>query len=270
MQCPAFEILKYGVHDSNVVTPKLTVTKERCAIRYEVELITSEDDGISYMNGKAYSHQPGLFLCAKPGTLRYSRLPLRCHYVHLLTEDAELKRILQQLPDACRFSDHGPIAKLFQEIAELPESDDVADKLYLQSLVLKLLSVLYRTAQVEVRGEELVSSTHRAILMETDKYIRDHLSSPLSLEILAERANFSPAHFHRVFTAYFGKTPHEFVMDCRIDAARAALQADSCTLSDLAAGCGFSSHSYFSHLFKKATGLTPLQYRRKMLSRLEA
>lgn len=269
MQCPSFRISKYGVFDGSTLNIKGPYTKERCVVRYELELITSDCAGSTFLNGVEYPLKRGLFICAKPGHLRYSRLPMRCHYVHILTEDETLLPLLRQLPDACLLSSIGPVAKLFQELVELPDSETVEARLLLQSAVARLLTTVFRATQAETRAANLVSRSHRAILIDTDEYIRNNLSSPLTLELLAERASFSPAHFHRIFSAFFGKTPHEYVQDCRIAAARAALQSDSCTLSDLAAACGFSSHSYFSHQFKKATGQSPMQYRRRMLSRLE-
>ena len=102
-----------------------------------------------------------------------------------------------------------------------------------------------------------------------EKYIRQHLSEALSLTLLAGLCNLSPTYFHRLFTNFFSKTPAQYILDCRIAAAKTGLLADDCSLPELAADCGFSSQTYFCYKFKQATGKTPLEYRREMLSRLK-
>lgn len=265
MDSPAFCVQAYGIYDSRIAYPKLTRSAPRCVTRFELELVTESLGGIAYINEKDYPLKRGLFLCGKPGHLRYSQLPTHCCYVHLLTEDPQLQQLLNALPDGCRLSNPAPIAQVFQELITLPE----ADSLQVGSLVLKLISLLQRMTATELRTDEFLTRSHRAMLQETEVFIRSHLAEELSLERLAHRAKFSASHFHRIFAAYFGKTPHEFILDCRIEAAQAALRSDHNSLIELADSCGFSSQSHFTAQFKKATGQTPLQYRKAMLSRLE-
>lgn len=265
MDCPAFQVQAYGIYDSRIAMSRHTRSAPRCVTRFELELVTEDPGGIAYINEKAYPLKRGLFLCGKPGQLRYSQLPARCCYVHLTTEDPGLQKLLQALPDGCRLSNPSPVDQVFRELIALPE----ADSLQVCSLVLKLISLLQRLTATELRADDGLTRSHRAMLQETEAFIRLHLAEELSLERLARRAKFSESHFHRIFMAYFGKTPHAFILDCRIDAAKAALRSDHNSLIELAASCGFSSQSHFTAQFKKATGQTPLQYRRAMLSRLE-
>lgn len=268
MNCPSFRVINYGVYDSNIARPKQAKTPSRCLYRFELELITEALDGVTYINDVAYPLKKGLFLCCKPGMRRYSQLPLRCHYVHLQTEDPELLSLLQSLPDTCHLSDQAPIRRVFQRLAALPPIGQ-ADGLQVASLVLQLISLARQMTAAEMRTGDTLTHSHRAMLISTEDYIRSHLAEDLTLERLSGRAKFSPSHFHRIFTAYFGKPPHDFILSCRIEAAQAGLRSDRCSLIELAAACGFSSQSHFSAQFKKATGQTPLQYRKEMLSRLD-
>lgn len=264
MDCPGFQIVSYGVYDSRIALPKQTYSQQRIVARFELGLVTQDLGGTAYIDEKPYPLEKGLFLCGKPGQLRYTKLPLLCHYVHLLTEDPVLLPLLAALPDACRLEDHREILQVLQELAALPPIRQ-ADNMEAASLVLRLLGLLRQrtaTAQQINRG-------NRAMLLETQSFIRSHLAEDLSLRRLAARARFSPAHFHRIFTAFFRQTPHDYVLTCRIEAAQAALRSDRCSLAELAASCGFSSQSHFTAQFKRATGMTPLQYRKAMLSQTE-
>lgn len=269
MHCPSFEVLHYGVFDSDVAFPRIAVSKERCATRFELELFTEDSQGITYVDGEPYPLRKGLFLCIKPGQLRYSRLPLRCHYLHLLTEDAQLQQALKNLPEACMLSDLQPIRAVFEELARLPRNNEKSS-LLLQSTVAKLLHLLQETLRENSAAAAGVHRSQRRVLESTAHYIRSHVADSLELGDLAARAGFSPSHFHRLFSAYFGQTLHGFILTCRMDAAKAALQSDNCSMTELAAACGFSSPSHFSYQFKKAVGQTPSEYRRQMLSRPEA
>jgi len=269
MYCPSFRVLKYGVFDSNMAFPKLAVTEPRCVVRYELELFTEDTAGCSYIDGVAYPIKRGLFLCGKPGRMRHSRLPMRCRYVHLLTDDPQMRQMLEQLPDACMLSQIETLSALYNELSAIAISDALEDRLHVQSVVAALVAQVFQQTRTELAADAWIRPSHRARLMECDAFIRSHLDTPLTLQKLARRAGFSQSHFHRIFTAFFGKTLHAHILDCRIAAAKAALQTDECELVELAAACGFSSQSHFSAQFKKATGQTPSQYRRQMLSRLE-
>ena len=269
MDCPSYQILSYGIFDSRVAYPKLTHSRNRRINRFELELITEDMTGISYIDDRAYPLKKGLFLCGKPGQRRHSQLPTRCYYVHLTTEDPQLTQLLERLPDACQLSDFTAMQQLFQALAALPFPRDTAGALQLQSLVSTLISLASRQTARELHTDRSVRRSHRAIMIETEGYIRGHLSEPLTLEQLSRRVQFSPSHFHSIFTAWFGLTPHAFVMGCRIEEAKAALRSDRSGLIEIASDCGFSSQSHFSAQFKQATGLTPLQYRKAKLSRLE-
>lgn len=268
MICPGFRIMSFGIYDSRITYPKAQVSPRRRVTQFELELVTESLGGTTYIGDAGHPLEKGLLIICKPGQLRYSRLPIRCHYVHLLTEDPRLRDFLQQLPDTVSLADPEPIRAVFAELVALPCDRDTG-AFSAAGLVLRLLSLVQQSTDEGQGSDEGLSRSQRNILLSTERYIRMHLSQPLHLEQLARQAKFSPSHFHRIFTAFFGKTPHEFIAQCRIEEAQAALRADHCTLAELAELCGFSSQSHFTAQFKKATGQTPLQYRKQMLSRLD-
>ncbi len=92
-------------------------------------------------------------------------------------------------------------------------------------------------------------------------YIDRHLDRPLELKIIAEVANFSPFHFHRIFTFMIGETPIDYVQRLRVEKAAWKLREENPdTITEIAYGCGFGSVSLFSRTFKKYFGMTPGQF----------
>jgi AraC family transcriptional regulator len=97
------------------------------------------------------------------------------------------------------------------------------------------------------------------------KRVVDHVAAnfakPLPIEDLAGVAGISPAHFARLFKEVVGDTPHQFVMDYRVERAKVLLADRTRPLADIAIGCGFSDQSHFNRVFKRLTGKTPREWR---------
>jgi AraC family transcriptional regulator len=89
-------------------------------------------------------------------------------------------------------------------------------------------------------------------------------SCDLSLQALANESGYSRVHFVRMFRAATGYSPHNYLLNLRLERARELLKNPSLSLIDIALDCGFSSHSHMSRLFHKSVGVTPSAYRRSL------
>jgi AraC family transcriptional regulator len=92
-------------------------------------------------------------------------------------------------------------------------------------------------------------------------HVAENFAKPLPIEELALVAGISPAHFARLFKEVVGDTPHQFVMDYRVERAKALLADRTRALADIAIGCGFSDQSHFNRVFKRLSGKTPREWR---------
>ena len=107
-------------------------------------------------------------------------------------------------------------------------------------------------------------------------HVVGHLGEPLRLRDLARAAMLSPFHFHRVFQAFIGATPADFVQRLRLEKALVLLaHARPPSLTSVALACGFSSSSDFSRCFKRRYGVPPssfdvVAWRREHGAELEA
>jgi AraC family transcriptional regulator len=88
------------------------------------------------------------------------------------------------------------------------------------------------------------------------------LSCDLSLQALANESGYSRSHFIQMFRAATGYSPHNYLLNLRLERARDLLRNPSISLIDIALECGFSSHSHMSRLFRRTIGITPSDYRR--------
>ncbi|MFP4153671.1 MAG: GyrI-like domain-containing protein [Alkalispirochaeta sp.] len=96
----------------------------------------------------------------------------------------------------------------------------------------------------------------------TMDYIDSHLADPLPLDVLAGVAAFSKYHFHRIFLAYVGETPGQYVQRLRLEKAAMLVVAHrDRSITDIALSVGFSDMAAFSRAFRNAHGITPSRYR---------
>lgn len=98
-------------------------------------------------------------------------------------------------------------------------------------------------------------SQHKLKLV-TD-YINDYLDHELSLKELAAIAQMSQYHFCRAFRQTIGLSPHQYLIQQRVERAKQLLQKGGMSLGAVAIACGFSHQSHLHRHFKRLTGVTP-------------
>jgi AraC-like DNA-binding protein len=103
-------------------------------------------------------------------------------------------------------------------------------------------------------------TTERTAVRQARDYLVENFASDVGLEELAAVAGLSRAHLIRAFRKEFHITPHSFLTDIRIRAARKRLR-DGGQPAEIALECGFADQAHFTRHFKARTGLTPGQYR---------
>jgi AraC family transcriptional regulator len=108
-----------------------------------------------------------------------------------------------------------------------------------------------------------VSALRPFILRRIAAYVDDNLDIEIDLQRLAQVASMSPGHLVRAFKQATGLTPYQYVLEQRLERACELLRDSADAVSDIARGCGFSSLSHFSAIFRVHRGLTPTEYRQR-------
>jgi AraC family transcriptional regulator len=96
-------------------------------------------------------------------------------------------------------------------------------------------------------------------------YIQTHLDGDLSLERLAERAGFSPYHFHRVFRAFVGEPVKEYTRRLRLERGAYRLKISQESVLHIALESGFKTHESFTRAFTRRFGINPSRFRTDFL-----
>jgi AraC family transcriptional regulator len=94
------------------------------------------------------------------------------------------------------------------------------------------------------------------------EFIEENLHRNLSLEDLSRQVGYGRGHFLRTFRAAAGTSPHQYLLDRRVERAKAMLKKTRTPLVEIATACGFSSQSHFSTEFRRRVGISPGHFRR--------
>jgi AraC family transcriptional regulator len=92
-------------------------------------------------------------------------------------------------------------------------------------------------------------------------YIEFNLENDICLKDLAGEAGMSIYYFARLFKQTTGKSPHQFVLEQRLNYAKYLLSQTDDSLIEVAMKCGWANQSHFTTAFKRSVGVTPRRYR---------
>ena len=106
-----------------------------------------------------------------------------------------------------------------------------------------------------------VEQPQNHLVAQTMSYINENYASELTLEEIADRIGISPSYLSRIFSQGRGQSVSSYITERRIEMAKHLICTTSLKHYEIAERCGLNSSAYFTSVFKKATGMTPNQYR---------
>ena len=101
------------------------------------------------------------------------------------------------------------------------------------------------------------------LVKEAQVYIEDHLQEKISVEQLSSRFAIGRRNFDRRFIKATGNTPVEYAQRVKIESAKKALETSRKTINEVMYEVGYSDVKAFREVFRKITGMSPLEYRNK-------
>lgn len=135
-------------------------------------------------------------------------------------------------------------------------------------------SVFFST--IEQKCDELIGSIDKikselsykrnitnSIVINVIEFIGDSYAENITVSAIASRLNISTSYLSAIFKNEVGIGIRKYIIFYRIDKAKILLSASDLPVYNLSLKVGFTDPTYFSKTFKKVTGLTPLEYRRK-------
>lgn len=132
---------------------------------------------------------------------------------------------------------------------------------YLEILIMRLM----RNTALATQAEPPVMAGHRQCAA-IKRYIDLHFKEPLTLEQLSAEAHMNKYHLSHTFKREYGVSPINYLISRRLDESKYLLAETDLSVSQIGQLLGFSSLSYFSQVFRKANGISPMDFRQNSRS----
>jgi len=126
----------------------------------------------------------------------------------------------------------------------------------LREQVRRIMSAALAYRDSQSRGQ------YKDLIRQVKAYMEGHYAdSELSLNMAAAQVNLSASHFSVVFSQETGQTFKEYLTEIRINKAKELLRMTALRSADIAYQVGYNDPHYFSSVFKKHTGCSPIEFR---------
>jgi transcriptional regulator GlxA family with amidase domain len=100
-------------------------------------------------------------------------------------------------------------------------------------------------------------------IRQAEEYLQAHYHRTVSIDALAEKAGMSGRNFVRRFQAAVGRTPGDYIQLLRIATAKEMLERSELPIQSICLKAGYEDIAFFRRLFKRHTGMTPVEYRKR-------
>ncbi len=120
-----------------------------------------------------------------------------------------------------------------------------------------------RQSQAPYVSMALRERPRHSLTEKAERYLNEALHADVSVAALAGHCGTSERSLHRHFRAHYGVSPLEHIQHLRVERAKALLESTLLSFDEIVGRCGYSDVSSFRKLFKRATTMTPQDYRER-------
>ena len=142
---------------------------------------------------------------------------------------------------------------------------NVPDQIKGHYFKLKVIEIFLLLSVISTANQEKRSSYRKQqvdIVKAVNKYISTQFMKRITIDSLSDRFDVPTSTLKRCFKGVYGTTIHQYLKECRINAAKRLLQESDQSVLEIANAVGYENGSKFTSAFKEATGVTPSAYRK--------
>lgn len=178
----------------------------------------------------------------------------------MLARMPTLAAVWQQVPTVVHCPDGhlltDPFAQLIRELTATRSFATDGRALALDRLLLEISRLLVPDSPAPLLA------IHPAIMRVRDLLDR-HYAHRWTLRELADRIGLAPTYLAGQFTAEVGQPPHRYLLERRVDRAKQLLETSELSITAIGLEVGFGSGQHLARVFRRLTGYTPREYRRR-------
>lgn len=245
------------------------VRKLMCSEDFHM-IISPEPPPNTYVNGKLHSFDDRRVIAFNPGdTILTTGNGANKSYLAMLIKPELVNRIAEEMGHigSVRFLklQNSYSSTLLQTIKTFDKETNRYDSfpMLLDCIAVQIVSLLLREFKTNLKNFPERSPNIDNYINQAIEYIHAFFSANITIDDICSEINVSPFHFIRSFKQKTGISPHQYLLNVRIQKAGEFLSSSCYSVGETAVLCGFVSQSHFSSTFKEKTGCSPAEFKKQ-------
>lgn len=295
-QYDSSQLPEISLADTAVIEPPY-IHKRRMPLEYIIYLVR-QGEMFLLEDGVRYHLTPGDFLILDPDKIHVGERATHCeyHYIHFhqksikknkmtneqTTEIILRKRTQSMQSDSCTLSGQERVSlsllalPKYMHLSDTSSYSEILQKIndgitcqknrmegyynLCACQILEMMILVSRQFVTSLAQEKTGVVGSYRIIYDLLDYLNNCYREPISGVLIEEQLGGNFDYLNRIFRQTTGKTIFQYLTEVRISHAKELLGTTSLKISQVSEKVGFSDESYFSKVFKKMTGMTPMNY----------
>ena len=174
----------------------------------------------------------------------------------------EMNNLTQQQLEVFHTPDYYQAKNLFQTCYEIWDQKSPGYYYKAMSILFQILELL------QISTIDRTSDPDYRKIKPAVEYLHSNYKSPdIDIPTLCKAAGMSDTYLRKLFLQYFGTTPIKYINRLRINHAKELISSDYYAIEEIAADAGFEDPKYFSSVFRKLEGCSPMEYKKSWWKR---
>jgi AraC-like DNA-binding protein len=215
-----------------------------------------------FARNKIIVFNPDVNVCCKKNnsiTSRYSTLTIKKQFLNEIAEDMGFHHsvIFSKVENPSSNNIRRAIYNFKQEI----ENYGNRSSMMVDSLSIQIVATILREFNNSSNIGRYCTTEGDGYVKNAKEYMQEFYNSNISITDICSEISVSPYHFIRLFKEKTGTTPHEYLLNLRIENAKKMMKDNEDNITLIGEKCGFINNSHFSTTFKRLTGVSPVEYK---------
>ena len=173
-------------------------------------------------------------------------------------EHIVLNEFIQPKNPVLKLNSSSDILNLFLNIFEILRGEAMGFQQVASGASLMLIGKIYSLAL----EKNFDYNKYSSIIFDAKKIYIKKIKTSITPQVVADELNIGYSLFRKIFKAYTGFSPNQYLIELRINKAKDLLRTTNMPINEVGFEVGFQSHYYFSKLFKEKSGQTPSDWRK--------
>ncbi|MDF2945139.1 MAG: DNA-binding protein AraC-type [Herbinix sp.] len=215
-----------------------------------------------FERNKIIVFNPDIDVCCKKNntiTSRYSTITIKKQFLNEVAEDMGFHHnvIFSKVENPSSENIRRAIYNFKREI----ENYGNQSSMIVDSLSIQIVATILREINSNSNVGRYCITEGDGYVKNAKEYMQGFYNSNISIIDICSEINISPYHFIRLFKEKTGTTPHEYLLNLRIENAKKMIKDNEDNITSIGKKCGFINNSHFSTTFKRLTGVSPVEYK---------